>query len=399
MAAHTEATGRESAPKVALLNDPRIRSWVFQILLVVVLAWAVWAGIQNMFANLRAANIASGFGFLWNNAGFAISQSLIPYEQANSTYATVFLVGFLNTLLVSGLGILLATILGFIVGIARLSPNWVISKMATVYIEVLRNIPLLLQIFVWYFAVLRLLPDRRDSLSLGFLGQINISGWYAPKPVFGEGSGAVGLALLVAIVATIVIARWARKRQDATGQRFPTFKTGLALIVGVPLLAYFLAGMPLSFDYPTPGNFGPRGGARLYPELIGLLFALSFYTSAFIAEIVRAGILGINKGQTEAAFALGLRQNHTLRLVIVPQALRIIIPPLTSQYLNLTKNSSLAVAIAYPDLVSVFAGTALNQTGQAVEILMMTMLTYLALSLLIAAFMNWYNAKMALVER
>lgn len=399
MAAHSEATGQGAAPKVALLNDPKIRSWVFQAALLIVLAWAVWAGVQNMFANLRAANIASGFGFLWNNAGFAISQSLIPYHQANSTYATVFLVGLLNTLLVSGLGILIATILGFIVGIARLSPNWVIAKIATVYIEVLRNIPLLLQIFVWYFAVLRLLPSRRDSLSLGFLGQLNISGWYAPKPVFGEGAWLIGVALLVGIAATVVMARWARKRQDATGQRFPVFRTALALIVGLPLIAYLVSGMPLTFDYPEKGNFGPRGGARLYPELIGLLFALSFYTSAFIGEIVRAGILGVNKGQTEAASALGLRQNHTLRLVVVPQALRIIIPPLTSQYLNLTKNSSLAVAIAYPDLVSVFAGTALNQIGQAVEILMMTMLTYLVLSLLIAAFMNWYNARMALVER
>ncbi|MBO6539186.1 MAG: amino acid ABC transporter permease [Rhizobiaceae bacterium] len=391
--------GGESAPKVALLNDPKTRAWIFQILLLIVLVWLTWVGIQNMFDNLRAANIASGFGFLSRNAGFAISQSLLEYDQATSTFGRVFVVGLINTLLISIVGIVIATVLGFVVGIARLSQNWVVSKLATVYIEVLRNIPLLLQIFVWYFAVLRLLPGRRDSLDMGFLGQLNISGWYAPKPVYGEGINLVLGAFLIAVVGAFIVARWSRKRQEATGERFPVFWTSVGLIVGLPLIAYFIAGMPLSFEYPEQGNFGPRGGARVYPEFIGLLLALSFYTGAFIAEIVRAGILGVNKGQTEASHALGLRNGPTLRLVVVPQALRIIIPPLTSQYLNLTKNSSLAVAIAYPDLVSVFAGTALNQTGQAVEILMMTMLTYLALSLLISAFMNWYNAKMALVER
>ncbi|GAB5508245.1 MAG: amino acid ABC transporter permease [Rhizobiaceae bacterium] len=391
--------GGESAPKVALLNDPKTRAWIFQILLLIVLVWLTWVGIQNMFDNLRAANIASGFGFLSRNAGFAISQSLLEYDQATSTFGRVFVVGLINTLLISIVGIVIATVLGFVVGIARLSQNWVVSNLATVYIEVLRNIPLLLQIFVWYFAVLRLLPGRRDSLDMGFLGQLNISGWYAPKPVYGEGINLVLGAFLIAVVGAFIVARWSRKRQEATGERFPVFWTSVGLIVGLPLIAYFIAGMPLSFEYPEQGNFGPRGGARVYPEFIGLLLALSFYTGAFIAEIVRAGILGVNKGQTEASHALGLRNGPTLRLVVVPQALRIIIPPLTSQYLNLTKNSSLAVAIAYPDLVSVFAGTALNQTGQAVEILMMTMLTYLALSLLISAFMNWYNAKMALVER
>ncbi len=391
--------GGESAPRVALLNDPKIRAWIVQIVLLVALVWLAYVGIQNMFANLRAANISSGFGFLSRNAGFEISQSLLEYNQATSTFGRVFFVGLINTLLVSAVGIVVATILGFIVGIARLSPNWVVSKLATVYIETLRNIPLLLQIFIWYFAVLRLLPSRRESLSLGFLGQLNISGWYAPKPIFADGFNIVLGAFVIAVIAVFILARWARKRQEATGQIFPLFWTAVGLIVGLPLVAYFIAGMPLSFEYPTAGNFGPRGGSRIYPEFIGLLLALSFYTGAFIAEIVRAGIMGVNKGQTEASYALGLRPGQTLRLVIVPQALRIIIPPLTSQYLNLTKNSSLAVAIAYPDLVSVFAGTALNQTGQAVEILMMTMLTYLALSLLISAFMNWYNAKMALVER
>lgn len=395
----TAGEGDVAPPRVAILNDPKIRAWIFQIVLLVALVWLAWVGISNMFANLRAANIASGFGFLDRNAGFAISQSLIDYQQASSTYGRVYVVGLLNTLLVAVLGIIFATIIGFIVGIARLSTNWVVSTLATIYVETLRNIPLLLQIFVWYFSVLRLLPDRRNALDLGFLGEINIAGWYAPKPVAGEGFWLVQVGFVLALVAIFLIARWSRKRQEATGQRFPVFWTSVGLIVGLPLLGYFAGGMPLSFEFPVAGNFGPRGGLRIYPEMIGLLLALSMYTATYIAEIVRAGILGVNRGQTEASYALGLRPGQALRLVIVPQALRIIIPPLTSQYLNLTKNSSLAVAIAYPDLVSVFAGTALNQTGQAVEILLVTMLTYLALSLLISAGMNWYNSKMALVER
>ncbi len=387
------------APKVAFLNDPKIRGLVFQVILLAVVVWLAWVGIQNMFANLKAANIASGFGFLSRNAGFQISQSLIDYDQAVSTYGRVYAVGLLNTLLVAVIGIILATIIGFVVGIARLSNNWIISRLAAVYIEILRNIPLLLQIFVWYFAVLRLLPSRRESLDMGLMGQLNISGWYAPKAVFADNASWIVWAFLIGIAASFGVARWARKRREKTGEPFPVFWSCVGLILGLPVLAYLAAGLPISFEYPVSGNFGPKGGARVYPEMIGLLLALSTYTAAFIAEIVRAGILAVNKGQTEASYALGLRPGPALRLVIIPQAMRIIIPPLTSQYLNLTKNSSLAVAIAYPDLVSVFAGTALNQTGQAVEILLMTMLTYLALSLLTSAFMNWYNQKMSLVER
>ena len=398
MAVDTSGVGTPP-PKVAFLNDPKIRGLVFQVILLAIVVWLAWIGIQNMFANLRAANIASGFGFLTRNAGFEISQSLIPYDQATSTYGRVYMVGLLNTLLVAIIGIILATIIGFVVGIARLSPNWILSRLAAVYVETLRNVPLLLQIFVWYFAVLRLLPSRRDSLDMGFLGQLNIAGWYAPTPIFEEGASLILWALLVGIVASVVLTRWAHKRQERTGEPFPVFWSSLGLIIGLPILAYLVAGMPITFEYPVMGNFGPRGGSRMYPEMIGLLMALASYTATFIAEIVRAGILAVDKGQTEASYALGLRPGQTLRLVVIPQAMRIIIPPLTSQYLNLTKNSSLAVAIAYPDLVSVFAGTALNQTGQAVEILMMTMLTYLALSLLTSAFMNWYNNKMALVER
>lgn len=386
-------------PKVALFNDPKIRGWVYQIVLLVVIIYLVVVGVQNMFANLAAQNIASGFGFLGRNAGFAISQSLLEYSQAESSYGRVYVVGLLNTISIAFIGILLATVLGFLIGIARLSHNFIVRGVATVYVEIFRNIPLLLHIFIWYFGVLRLLPHPRDSGDLGWLGLLNNRGWFAPKPLPQELFFITAIAFVIGIVVTIFISRWSRQRQARTGQQFPVFWTGVGLILGLPVLVFLVTGLPLEFDYPVAGGFRPSGGMTIIPEFIAMLLALSSYTAAFIAEIVRAGIMAVNKGQTEAAHALGLRNGPTLRLVIIPQAMRVIIPPLTSQYLNLTKNSSLAVAIAYPDLVSVFAGTALNQTGQAVEILGMTMLTYLALSLLTAAFMNWYNAKMALVER
>ncbi|GIL00327.1 MAG: amino acid ABC transporter permease [Alphaproteobacteria bacterium] len=377
---HASAGG---APKVAIFNDPRIRGAAIQILLVVLIVFLIWGMVSNAATNLARAGIASGFGFLNVTAGFGINISPFVEYSETSSYGRVYLVGLQNTLVVAITGIILATVVGFIVGIARLSTNWVVSKLAYAFVEVMRNIPLLLWIFIWYFSVLRLLPDKAAPIDFGPFGLLNIAGYYAPKAVFGPGAGWIGLALLAGILASIVIYRWARA----------------GLIVGLPLVAYVLTGFPLSFELPTTSRFGPRGGARIYPEFLGLLVALSFYTAAYIAEIVRAGILAISHGQTEASYALGMRRGHTLRLVIIPQAMRVIIPPLTNQYLNLTKNSSLAVAIAYPDLVSVFAGTTLNQTGQAVEVLLMTMLTYLALSLLTSLFMNWFNAKMALVER
>ncbi|MCY6380385.1 amino acid ABC transporter permease [Hoeflea prorocentri] len=386
-------------PKVALFNDPKIRGWVYQVVLLVIIAYLAVVGVQNMFANLAAQNIASGFGFIDRNAGFAISQSLIEYNQAESSYGRVYLVGLLNTISVAFVGIIIATILGFLIGIARLSQNYIIRLVASVYVEVFRNIPLLLHIFIWYFGVLRLLPAARESLGLGAFGMINIRGWFAPKPIPQDLSFLTFLAFVIGIVATVVIYYWSRQRQMRTGQQFPIVWTALGLIVALPIVVFVVTGAPLEFEYAEMGRFRPTGGMTIVPEFIALLLALASYTAAFIAEIVRAGILAVNKGQSEASHALGLRNSPTLRLVIIPQAMRVIIPPLTSQYLNLTKNSSLAVAIAYPDLTSVFAGTALNQTGQAVEILTMTMLTYLALSLLTAAFMNWYNARMALVER
>ena len=398
----TDATGNgsgESAPKVALLNNPEIRGWVFQIILAMLVVYLAYTGWANMNANLRAAGIASGWGFLGTNAGFAISQSLIEYSQASSTYGRVYIVGLLNTLAVAFVGIIFATIIGFIVGVARLSKNWLVSRLATVYVETLRNIPLLLQIFIWYFGVLRLLPQPRQGFDFGPLGLLNNRGYFAPKPVWGEGGIFIVYAFIAACVIAWGVGRWAHKRQMATGQIFPSFLFGLGVIVLLPLATFLALGAPLTWDIPEMGGFRPSGGMTIIPEYIAMLVALSTYTASFIAEIVRAGILAVNRGQTEAASALGLRNGPTLRLVIIPQALRIIIPPLTSQYLNLTKNSSLAVAIAYPELTSVFAGTALNQTGQAVEIISLTMLTYLTISLVTSLFMNWYNNRVALVER
>lgn len=305
----------------------------------------------------------------------------------------------MNTALVSVLGIFFATILGFVMGIARLSSNWLVSRLAAVYIEVFRNIPLLLQIFFWYFAVLQALPSPRQSLSLGEAIFLNVRGLYFPAPVFEAGSGFVIAAFVVGIVATIFISIWARNKQRLTGQQTPMGRIALGLVLGLPLVVYFLAGMPISAEMPELKGFNFRGGVSIIPELAALTLALSIYTASFIAEIVRSGINAVSHGQTEAAMSLGLPRSRTLRLVVIPQALRIIIPPLTSQYLNLTKNSSLAMAIGYPDLVSVFAGTTLNQTGQAIEIIAMTMAVYLTLSLLTSLIMNIYNRKVALVER
>ena len=394
---------RSMSAGIAVLNDQRVRGVIFQVLLVVAVVAFAWWLIDNTRVNLQAQGLPFGFGILSDTAGFGVNQSLIEYSETSS-YGRVYFVGLLNTLLIAVIGILFATVLGFIVGIARLSRNWVIAQIAYVYVEVMRNIPLLLQIFIWYFGVLQLLPQKREALDLGPLGMLNIAGYYAPMPVMGEGASLIVFAFLIGLAGFFVVRAWARKRQIQTGEQFPVGLTGLGLILGLPILAYIIAaigyeGSPISFVYPELQRFGPRGGLRVLPEFMGLLLALATYTAAFIAEIVRAGILAISHGQTEASYSLGLRPRPTLRLVIIPQAMRVIIPPLTSQYLNLTKNSSLAVAIAYPDLVSVFAGTALNQTGRAVELILITMATYLAISLITSMFMNWYNRRVALVER
>ncbi|MBL4891595.1 MAG: amino acid ABC transporter permease [Rhizobiaceae bacterium] len=398
MAEENRASGTEK-PKGALLNDPKFRSYIFQGLLLAAIGWFFWGLASNAAHNLEKAGISQGFDFLDNSAGFGISFSpFINYTEV-SNYLTVYWVGLQNTLLIAVIGVILATILGFTVGIARLSSNWVVAKIAYVYVEALRNVPLLLQIFIWYKGVGAILPSSRNSLDLGAFGQLNAKAWFAPKVVLAEGAGLIFWALLAAIVLTFIINSWASRRQTVTGKRFPVFWTAIALIVLLPIITYYAMDRPMSLEYPTMGNFGPRGGAGIIPELMAMLIALVTYTAAFIAEIVRAGILAVPGGQSEASAALGLQRGQALRLVVIPQAMRVIIPPLTSQYLNLTKNSSLAVAIAYPDLMAIFGGTALNQTGQAVEILLMTMLTYLAISLVTSMFMNWYNSRMTLVER
>ncbi len=390
----------QSVPKVRVTfwNNPTYRSLAAQ---AAVLALVVLFGhylFQNTTHNLEQRGIASGFGFLNEPAGFGIITHLIPYDES-STYGRAFFVGLLNTLWLSFLGIVAATLLGLIIGVARLSKNWLIARLAEVYIEVFRNIPLLLQIFFWYFAVLRALPGPRQSVTLLDSFFLNNRGLYSPAPVFGEGASLVGWAFLVAVAAVIAIAHWARKRRERTGQPFHTVWVSLAILAGLPLLAGVVTGFPIGWDYPELMGFNFRGGMVIIPEFMAMWFALSIYTASFIAEIVRAGIQSVSWGQTEAAYSLGLRPGHTMRLVILPQALRVIIPPLTSQYLNLMKNSSLAAAIAYPELVSVFTGTVLNQTGQAVEVIAITMAVYLTISLSISAFMNWYNARTRLVER
>ncbi len=379
-------------------NDPKVRSIFFQaVLLIAVVSFGMYI-FGNTAANLEKQGIATGFRFMGTTAGFGIITHLIDYTEASS-YGTAFVVGLLNTMLVAFTGIIAATIIGVFIGIARLSHNWLISRLAMVYIEIFRNIPLLLQIFFWYFAVLRALPAPKNSVNLADGVFINNRGIYLPSAIYEDGFSLVIGALIIAIIAVIFMVRWAHKRQEATGQQFHTFYVGIAILVGLPLLAFTVTGFPLSWEIPALKGFNFKGGTVIIPEFVALWLSLSIYTASFIAEIVRAGIQAVSHGQTEASNALGLKAGPTLRLVILPQALRVIIPPLSSQFLNLTKNSSLATAIAYPELVSVFTGTVLNQTGQAVEIISITMAVYLSISLGISAFMNWYNARMALVER
>jgi general L-amino acid transport system permease protein len=379
-------------------NNPQVRAVVVQIIAVACVVWFFYTIFQNTAANMAARGISTGFGFLSVEAGFGILMSLVAYD-ATMSYGRTFLVGLLNTLLVAGLGIVLATLLGFIIGVARLSSNWLVAKVALVYIEVFRNIPLLLQIFFWYFAVLRNLPGPRNSVDVGGVAFLSNRGLAMAWPQFQPGAGWIGIALLLAIGLVVMLVLWVKRRQARTGQQFPTLRVAVAALIVLPLLAYFAAGEPIIWDIPELRGFNYRGGVTIIPELGALLLALTLYTASFIAEIVRSGILAIGKGQTEAAAALGLSPRKTLRLVVIPQALRVIIPPLTSQYLNLTKNSSLATAIGYPDLVNVFMGTTLNQTGQAVEIVAMTMGVYLLISLLISLLMNIYNRAVALKER
>jgi general L-amino acid transport system permease protein len=393
-------------PKVSPLYDPKIRSLAFQGLLILFIGWLIYEAVTNAQENLRRAKIAGGFGFWDNTAGFPISQTLIRYSQdpstfgaAFATYGRAFWVGLLNTLLVASIGIVLATFLGFVVGIARLSKNFVISKMAYWYVEIIRNLPLLLQLLFWYNAVLKALPEVRDSLALPGGSFLNNRGIFLPNPVTGDAFWLTGLTFWGGLLGAFFYRAYAKKKQERTGIQSPVGLVALVLIIGLPFVVFLLSGMPLTFEYPRASRFNITGGLSVQPEFLALLFGLVIYTAAFIAEAVRAGIMAVSKGQTEASYALGLRPKPTLNLIVIPQALRVIIPPLTSHYLNLTKNSSLAVFVGYPDLVNVFTGTVLNQTGQAIEVVAVTMLVYLTISLTTSLFMNWYNARKALVER
>ncbi len=392
-------TSSQEAAKASFLYRPEVRAVIYQLILLAGIVAFFWYIISNTIINLRRLGIASGFEFMSRTASFDISQTLIPYS-AGSTYFTAFMVGLWNTVLVSVIGIVLATILGFIMGIARLSSNWLIARIGTIFVEVLRNIPLLLLLLFMYFAVLKsdLLPQVRNARELWFGSYISNRGINLPAPIFEPGFGYVMLAAILGLALAVGIGIWARRRRLLTGQPFPAFWVGVAVTVAIPLVVAVLMGRPMSFDYPVKGTFNFTGGFVLSPEFLALLAGLSVYTASFIAEAVRAGILAVSKGQKEAAAALGLAPNQALRLVVLPQAARVMIPPLTSNYLSLTKNSSLALAIAYPDLVAV-TGTMLNNTGQAVEIILLTMAVYLTLSLLTSLLMNWFNARIALVER
>ncbi len=387
---------QRGAPKTAWWNDRNVRAVIYQIVAIVAVLAVGWYLVSNTLANLAARNIATGFGFMQREAGFAISETLVDYSPAD-TYARAFLVGLLNTLQVAAIGIVLATIIGTVIGIARLSSNWLVARLATVYVEVIRNIPLLLQLLFWY-GLLIALPHPRQSLNplpgvfLSNRGLLFPT--FVPHPVHAW----MGALLVAGIGLAFLYYRWGKRRQAATGLPFPLLLPVLGCLLVPPLLAFPVAGLPLNLSVPELKGFNFVGGGEVSPEFTALLVGLVSYTAAFIAEAVRAGIQAVAHGQTEAARALGLKPGLVLRLVVLPQALRVIIPPVTNQYLNLTKNSSLAVGIGYPDLVSI-ANTSINQTGQAIEGVAVMMGVYLAISLAISAFMNWYNKRIALVER
>jgi general L-amino acid transport system permease protein len=364
--------------------------FALQILFVAALVWVAYEIVANARSNLEAQRITSGFGFLNNTAGFDVSQSLIPYSGSDS-YTRVFLVGLLNTLLVSIIGIFFATVIGFLIALGRLSPNWLLSRISGGYVELIRNLPLLFQILFWYLAVLAALPNPRQSISIFDSLFLSNRGLVVPRPVADPGLEPFVLAVLVAVAAALLLARYARRQLFESGRKITVWPYAVGLLIGLPLVTALVFGAPVTFEFPVLKGFNFSGGSRLIPEFVALTVALSTYTAAFIAEIVRAGILSVHKGQMEAGSSLGLTRGSTLRLIVVPQALRVILPPLTNQYLNLTKNSSLAVAIGYPDLFSVFAGTTLSQTGQAIEIIAITMGVYLLISLVTSAIMSFYG--------
>lgn len=383
---------------LSILNDKRVRDWVYQIALVVGLVALVVFFVRNASENMVKAGIASGFGFLWRSSGIEVPFVLTGYTQADNILG-LFWVGVANTMLVSVIAIVLATLLGFVLGIARLSSHWLLSTIAGAYIEFVRNIPLLFFVLFWYFGVIAALPQPRQSIGLFGVAFLNNRGLTIPLPDGMEALRIAGLVILACIAAYAAFSVWARKRQERTGRHAPTLRVGLLLLVVLPAMALAWACLATRWDVPALRGFNYRGGFVVIPEFVALLAALVTYTAGFIAEIVRGGIQSVSHGQTEAGAALGLRPGQILRLVTIPQALRVMIPPLTNQYLNVLKNSSFGAAIAYPDLVSLFMGSALNNTGQAIEIIAMTLAVYLVIGLAVSALMNWYNARIALVTR
>lgn len=387
---------KKSSP--SFFNNPKNRSIIYQILLLLGLGYFFYTIVTNTLANMESRGIKSGYGFLSTAAGFDILMSLIPYD-ATHTYLRTFIAGLLNTVLVSAISIVFCTIIGFVMGIAYFSKNWIIKKFAIIYVEIFRNIPLLLQVFFWYFAVLASLPSTRQSINIADTIFLNVRGLFFPALVGESGSGVVYGAIAVAIAAIAFMRHWAKKRQDLTGAQFPVFLTTLGLLFGIPLLATLVMGLPFTLDYPSLKGFNFSGGITIIPELMALSTALSVYTGAFIAEAVRAGIQSVPHGQTEAARSIGLPEKRIMSLIIVPQAMRVIVPLLNSEYQSLVKNSTLSTAIGYPGLFSVFAGTALNQTGQAIEIIFMTMAVYFFVNMVISLIMNRVNDSVSLSER
>jgi len=404
--AHSDK-GKESVhvkpkEKFDFFHDERVRSVFYQILIAAAVGWFVWYLISNTAQNLEARGMHTGFSFLNVAAGFDSSFKLISNEAGVGTYGRLFFIGALNTLYISALAIILSTMLGFFIGVLRLSNNWLVSKVALAYVEIFRNTPILIQIIFWYIGVFTLLPRVKNSIDLsGGTGVLllNNRGLYVPWPIPGELLWLTGVAIIIAIVAAIILKRWAQKRQDKTGQIFPTFAVSAALLILLPAIVYFLTGMPLGWEIPKLEGFNFVGGASLPPAFMALLIALSIYHASYTAEMVRAGILSVNKGQGEAARSLGLKNNRVMSLVIIPQAMPAIIPPLISNWLSTIKNSSLAIAIGYPDIVSLFMQTSLNQIGYAVELVGITMAFYMVISLTISWLLNIYNKRVQLVER
>jgi general L-amino acid transport system permease protein len=392
-----EALGSTPRAKVAPWNDPVIRGWAFQIVVVGLVGLLAWFLVSNTMENLERQKIASGFSYLDREAGFEIGDSMIAYSPSN-TYARAILVGVLNTLKIAILGIILATILGTMIGVGRLSPNWLLARICEGYVEMFRNVPLLLWLFLFYKMISEAFPGPRQAISVFDSFFLSNRGLYFPVPMADPIHKWMGLALLVGIGAAIVVHRWAKKRQELTGQPFRSIRAGFGMVLGLPILVWLLGGAPHHMSWPELKGFNFEGGTVIQPEFTALLVGLVLYTSAFVAEIVRSGILALHKGQSEAAMAIGLSRGQVMRLVLLPQALRLIVPPMTSQYLNITKNSSLAIAIGYPDLVASINVT-INQTGQAIENILLIMAAYLSVSLSISAFMNWYNKRIALRER